>query len=247
MYADLIPSNIVFGFPDTLFLSPSQVCDLLGPIRTEKLKLPNGTYPPHASKCVVQTHDFSGLTIPLSPVNIQIVDFGEAFFIETPPSSLGVPMGFFPPEICFEYFPSPMSDVWELGCLMFEVLSKMRLFRTYFPIFEMLIRTAMPILGPLPEQWKECFNSERYGYREGGVLKDHVPPDWWFQTRLHTQTIKGELEGFAPHLSGVQREAMVQILEKILVFEPEKRLSCAEVERRLTPLSALFEADLAAN
>lgn len=235
----------MFAFPNTFFLNPSQVCHLLGPIRTEKLKLPNGTYSPHAPKRVVQAPDFSGLEIPRSLVDVQIVDLGAAFFIDSPPSSLGVPMSFFPLELCFGYSPSPMSDVWELACVIFEVLGNTRLFKIFFPIYEMLIGTAMPILGPLPPKWRECFDNERYGYREGGHLKSNLTPDWWFGKELHTKTIRGQLESFAPHLAAGQREAVAQIVEEMLEFEPAKRLSSAEVEQRLIAVSSMFDAALA--
>lgn len=218
---------------------------MLGPIRTEKVKLPNGTYSPHAPKNVVQAPDFPGLQIPQSLVNVQIIDLGTAFFVEAPPPSLGVPINFFPPELCFGYSPSPMSDVWELGCLIFEVFSKTRLFQMFFPIYEMLIGTAMPILGPLPFEWKQRFNNERYGYREGGHLKSDVTPDWWFETRLHTKTIRSQLDNFAPHLSAAQHKAIAHILERTLIFEPERRLSCKEVEQHLRSLSPLFEVEIA--
>lgn len=111
--ADLTPSNVVFELPDVSFLSSSQVCDMLGPIKTEKLRLPGGIYSPHAPKRVVQHPDFSGLSFPASflRLNIQTVDLGEAFFASQPRSFLGVPLSYFPPEICFGYSPSTMSDV----------------------------------------------------------------------------------------------------------------------------------------
>lgn len=209
---------------------------MLGPINTEELKLLGGDYSPHAPRRVVQNPNFSGLSFPESLQNpcIQIVDFGEAFFTSDPPSSLGVPMNFLPPELCFGYSPSAMGDVWELACLLFFTMSNQYLISVFFPVYEILVGTAMPIVGPLPPSWRGLFDHEKYGYREDGKLQSSHDPDWWWDKDYQKDTIRGRMETDAfEGFSTEQRELLVKLLEEMLAFEPEKRLSAAGAAQRL--------------
>lgn len=138
--ADLATSNIVFSLPNIQSMSPDEVCQLLGPIQREKLKLRDGSKPPHGPRRIVKNADFSGFNIGMSSAAVMIIDFGEAFVLGRPRhrTGLGIPMTSFPPEVCFGYPPSAGSDLWELACLLFEILCGRPLFPLYFPIFEIV-------------------------------------------------------------------------------------------------------------
>ncbi|KAH9985551.1 kinase-like protein [Xylariaceae sp. FL0662B] len=178
-HGDISPSNVVFKLPNLDSKSIDDLNSLLGPIKTEKLRL-SGGLPRwlHAPNRVVDAPDFSGLDYA-SLTQIQIVDFGQAFFVGRPPTSLRIPIEFFPLELCFGSSPSTKSDVWSLACLLYMVHSECFMFPTFFRIFEALIGTVEGYIGPLPEHWKGRFDREMYGYREDGMLKSQEEPEYW--------------------------------------------------------------------
>ncbi|KAK2612397.1 hypothetical protein QQS21_001661 [Conoideocrella luteorostrata] len=239
-HGDLTVSNIVFELPDSQSMSPARVSQLLGPIQTENLRLTNGLCSPHAPKQVIQTPDLSGLDYSLL-TQIRIIDFGQAFFTDRPPPSLGVPIDFFPPELCFGYLPSTKSDIWHLACILFQIQTKGFLFPTVLRIFEILIGTIVSYLGPIPQHWKGKFNFDEYGYCEPEQVQETTEPEWWFENKHSEKTISSRVAQEAVHLSTCQREEYVRLLHDMVAYEPEKRLSAVEVIRRLRSASFLDE------
>ncbi|KAL1883292.1 hypothetical protein Daus18300_000350 [Diaporthe australafricana] len=246
-HGDLTPSNVVFELTNTSSMDAQQVCALLGPVKRERLRLRIGNRSDHAPKYVIQRPTFPSLVADLpSPLEtVQIVDFGEAFIASQPRSTLGIPvgLGYFPPELCFGYPASGASDVWELACLMFQILGTPPLFPCFFPIFEILIGTAVPILGPLPEHWRGRFDHERYGYREDGKVDDAdaEEPGWWWDEAIHNKSIRGQLErDLAPLFSHEELDFLAGLLGDMLAFEPEKRISAQDIVQRLHSASAMF-------
>ncbi|TGJ79818.1 hypothetical protein E0Z10_g8936 [Xylaria hypoxylon] len=236
-HGDLTMSNVVFELPDIRFMSPTKLYQLLGPIKAEKLILANGSFSLHGPKRVIQTPDLSSLDRSLL-LNIQIVDFGEAFFANQPPPSLGIPIQYFPPELCFGLPPSVGSDIWHLACVLYEIHGRSYLFPAFFPIFEILIGTIVRILGPLPSYWKGRFKFDIYGYEEEGREKNEEEPSWWFEDRTLQKSMNARLSEQAPHLSTAQRGEFAQLLLDMLAYEPEKRLLAVDAVQRLN--SATF-------
>lgn len=176
------------------------VCALLGPIESERLRLRNGGRSEHGPRYVIQRPAFSTFIseLPNPLKRVRIIDFGEAFPTTQPRSTLGVPvgLGYFPPELCFGYTASSASDVWMLACLIYQALGTPALFLCFFPVLEILVGTAVPILGPLPDYWRGRFDHEQYGHREHGELQnvERVDPEWWWDAAMHTKSIRGRME-----------------------------------------------------
>lgn len=246
-HGDLTPSNIAFELPDTSSMDIPEVCALLGPIQSEKLRLRNGDRSEHGPRYVIQRPAFSELMseLPTPFKTVRIIDFGEAFPTTQPRSALGVPisLGYFPPELCFGHAASSASDVWMLACLMYETLGTPALLPCFFPVFEILVGTAVTNLGPLPEHWRSRFDHENYGQREDGELQntERVDPEWWWDEAMHTKSIRGRMEtDLAPRFSSEQLDFLAALLRDMLVFEPEKRTSASEVVQRLHSASTMF-------
>lgn len=237
MTADLTVSNIVFELPDIRSMSLARIYELLGPVKTDNLRLTSGRCSPHAPEQVIQSPDLSSLDYSLL-TQIRIIDFGQAFFKDRPPPSLGVPIDFFPPELCSGYLPSAQSDVWQLACVLYQIHTKKVLFPTVFRIFEILIGTIVNYLGPIPQHWKGKFNFDEYGYCEPGQVQETTEPEWWFEEKRSDKTIDSRIAKDALHLSTRQREEFVRLVYDMVAYEPEKRLSVVEVIRRLR--SAFF-------
>lgn len=246
---DLTPSNVVFELPDASSMDIPEVCALLGPIKSERLRMRIGSRSEHAPKYVIQRPTFAKLMSesPTSLQTVRIIDFGEAFPTTQPRSTLGVPvgLGYFPPELCFGYTASPASDVWMLACLIYQTVGTSALFPCFFPIYEILVGTAMPILGPLPDHWRGRFDHEQYGHREHGELQnaERLDPEWWWDAAMHTKSIRGRMENdLAPRFSSGQLDFLAALLGDMLVFEPERRISAEDVVQRLHSASAMFGA-----
>lgn len=233
-------------------MSPDEVRQLLGPIEREKLKLRDGSKSPHGPKRIVKNPDFSGFNIGMSSAAVMIIDFGEAFVLGRPRhrTGLGIPITSFPPEVCFGYPPSTGSDLWELACLLFEILCGRPLFPLYFPIFEMLIGLIVHYVGLLPRSWQGHFDAEKYGYRQGGTLQSTPEGAWyWFEAKPEDQ--RGSLgEEVAKAASRVELPAehqayIVSLLQEMLVREPENRLPARDASLRIESAASLFGGEVA--
>ncbi|KFA45857.1 hypothetical protein S40293_09356 [Stachybotrys chartarum IBT 40293] len=241
-HGDLTPWNIVFELPNIQIMSVNQLYELLGPINAEKLTLANRSPTSHGPKQVIETPKLLGLDCSLLE-NIRIIDFGETFFTDTPPLSIGTPTGFFPPELCFGSLPSTQSDIWQLACIMYYIQSDKILFFPGFDIFEVLIGTIVGYLGPLPEKWRGRFDLDTYGYQSHGAKEAQrahkkTEPAWWYQHGRSQKSICGCLAQEAPRLPILELEGYVQLLNSMMAYEPKGRLSAIDVVQQLRKLTS---------
>ena len=94
-----------------------------------------------------------------------IIDFGQSFAIAHPPPDYApaAPIHYFPPESYFEKRFCSASDVWALGCTIFEI-------RAGFPLIESrfganILMQIVQTLGKLPDPWWDHGNTGQYGLR----------------------------------------------------------------------------------
>ena len=102
--------------------------------------------------------------------NITIVDHSESFFVKSPPShELHTTNHYTAPEVLFGSDASFCSDIWALGCLIYEI-------RAGFPLFVCAINNTpieavgeiIVLLGKIPSSWNDVqFNEEGYLERDG--------------------------------------------------------------------------------
>ncbi|KAI7775598.1 hypothetical protein LA080_006561 [Diaporthe eres] len=252
VHADFTTCNVVFSLPNIQSMWPDEVCQLLGPIEREKLKLRDGSKSPHGPKRIVKNPDFSGFNILMSSAAVMIIDFSEAFVLGRPRhrAGLGIPITSFPPEVCFGYPPSAGSDLWGLACLLFEILCGRPLFPLYFPIFEMLIGLIVHYVGLLPRSWQGHFDAAKYGDRQEGTLHSTPEGAWyWFEAKPEDQrgSLVEEVAKAASRvgLSTEQQGFIVSLLQDMLVRESEDRLSARDTSRRIESAASLFGGEVA--
>lgn len=91
-----------------------------------------------------------------------MIDFGESFFADKPPEVLGTPPQYCSPSDWFERTPNKGSDLWALGCTLFNLRSGgMDLVETFFGASSVrCIREIQDFLGPLPERWDRLYFNE---------------------------------------------------------------------------------------
>ncbi|KAI1414805.1 kinase-like protein [Hypoxylon sp. FL1857] len=224
-HGDLTLSNILFELHDIQTWSEAQIYDYFGAIRTAELRLHNGSYSEHGPKEVVRALEFTKIEDHLLG-NIRIIDFGQSFSANEPPTELGTPLFYFPPELCFGYLPSKKSDVWALACIIFEVQTWRPLVIMVFQSFEILLGSLRFTLGLLPAEWKTRY-SDDYASED---LRGQGAPEIWFNEEFPLRwPFPSLIDEKASHLSPGEKEELLHLLKAMLVFEPSQRISVKEV------------------
>ncbi|KAM6481756.1 kinase-like domain-containing protein [Trichoderma sp. SZMC 28011] len=83
---------------------------------------------------------------------IQLVDFGESFFIGHPPKSINTPASLHPPELVFRHPLTEAVDIWNLGCTTYEIVIGRTPFEAWMDDRE-LVPQFQKMLGGVPDQW----------------------------------------------------------------------------------------------
>lgn len=86
--------------------------------------------------------------------HINISDFGEAFFPGESIKELHTPILLLPPEFIFNEQPITSAvDIWTLGCTLFDLLGRRRLFEGCLPDENDTVAEMISTLGPIPARW----------------------------------------------------------------------------------------------
>ncbi|KAG6354927.1 hypothetical protein INS49_004008 [Diaporthe citri] len=220
VHAHLTTSDVVFNLPSIQLMSPDEVCQLLGPIEREKLKLRDSSKSPHGPKRIVNNPDFSGFNIGMSSAAVMIIDFGEAR-----QRLVGIGLS------------AVRDTLWQT------------LLPLYFPIFEMLIGLIVHHVGLLPRSWQGHFDAEKYGDRQGRTLQSTPDGAWyWFEAKPGEEwgSLGGEIAKAASgvELSTEQQGFIVSLLQDMLACETENRLTARDTSRRIESAASLFGGEV---
>lgn len=128
---DFRPANILVELGKFDYLFEDQLLARLGepikvPVRTET----DGFIPANIPEYLVRAADLYGLSQFLTS-QIRVIDFNEVFLLKSPPDDLGTPVNYLPPEalLDMEGAIGDTSDLWALGCTLFEIRQQMPLFQ----------------------------------------------------------------------------------------------------------------------
>lgn len=110
---------------------------------------------------------------------IMIIDFGIAFLQDQSSPDIGTPKTYCAPEFLFGIPRSIASDVWALGCTIFEIRTGSSLFRYRgVPTRDQLLMAVVEMLGKLPLVWWDQWEKGREWYgneiKEGGELAETI-------------------------------------------------------------------------
>ncbi|KAM0455292.1 hypothetical protein ACHAO4_004170 [Trichoderma viride] len=156
---------------------------------------------------------------------VQLVDFGESFFLSNPPKTIHTPMSFHPPELVFRRPLTEAVDIWNLGCTTYELVIGRSPLEAFMDDRE-LIPQLQKVLGGLPEQWIQ-------EGLETGVLK--TKPDASRAENflpLEEQIQKAYANGYDKEtldLNEKDLSVLGSYLRKMCVVEPSKRATVAEL------------------
>lgn len=153
---DLRPSNILHLITGFDGLSEDQVLGILGepprnPVLNRAGEVNNA---PTAPGYLVYPVNWDTVDKSFFVKSPQLIDFGESFDIASDlHRGLGIPGPYQSPELLLEAVARIPSDLWVLGCTLFEIRTGRRLFCTLEDEDDSYLEAMCDILGKLPEPW----------------------------------------------------------------------------------------------
>ncbi|KAM0139787.1 hypothetical protein ACHAP3_002846 [Botrytis cinerea] len=211
MKLDVTPANILLQLANIDEWTEEQIYERLGVPQKEQIIYASSKLPVSDSSFP----DYTVAAINMKEVNpkwiandIMIIDFGIAFLQTAPSFDLGTPKSYCAPEFLFGRYRSIASDIWALGCTIFEIRTGSRLFK-YDGIpkrDEMLIATVR-LLGGFPEAWWTTWKEGLQWYKQQTEIDTRSAGNILDQI-LQTGTHDGDAP---PHRHKLRNEALEYI------------------------------------
>lgn len=237
--SDFRPANILVKLTNLNHLSEDDLLSILGRPEKTYVRTESGEDLPKSSpRYLVIPADTSRLSDEYLTDKICVVDFGESFPISSPPTDLGIPENYLPPEILLdqENAISQACDIWALGCTLFEIREQLALFYMIFDRDE-LVAEIVRFFGKPPKEWWDKWEAREEFFDEDGTwLQRGDDEEWSLEVTLSKPT-----ETFLPGANNkreaqrslttpkAEQELMADLLYKLFRYEPEKRLSAEDV------------------
>ncbi|KAI1748518.1 kinase-like domain-containing protein [Xylaria castorea] len=236
-HGDLHLGNLLFQLPSSL--ANLSLDELYAKFRAPELEpvarldgkpLPSGV-PSHA----VQPVWLGGASdeIVLSEAKLILNDFGTAFRpSDNTRFESYTPLIIRPPEALFEPT-TPLSfasDIWSLGCTIFELLAHRSLIDAYFLVIQDDITAQQVHLqGPLPSEWWDRWEGRRDWFDEAGKpLENKCDIRSW--DRRFEQWIQEPRQSCSMDvINEEEKAALLGLLKWMLAWRPEGRPTVEEV------------------
>ncbi|CAD6446437.1 92bc842d-5948-4310-ac10-f20ac5590d55 [Sclerotinia trifoliorum] len=156
-HGDLTPANILLQLANIDEWTEDQIHERLGVPQKQEIDCSSSQLPASASSFP----DYAVVAINMKEVNpiwlsekIIIIDFGIAFFLKKSSLDFGTPKSYCAPEFLFGGHRSSASDIWALGCTIFEIRTGSRLFKyNGIPTKDEMLIATVKRLGTLPHKW----------------------------------------------------------------------------------------------
>ncbi|KAJ7174172.1 kinase-like domain-containing protein [Mycena crocata] len=254
VHGDLTTSNILFRVSEKVRnWSDADLYNYVGPPETEEIWTRDGQpRGPHAPENLVASIENSSWTTHTSLLREEVVliDFGQSYPVDNQPSDYepGTAINYLSPEARFEERVGRESDVWALGCALFEIRAGFPLFDPFFGGDTDILRQTVETLGRFPDPWWGSFVERTEWFEEGGEPKSGEAQQRAGVYIQATRTsIREKLRSIGinydpPHFDegplvekpGValheeEVEVFGDLLEKMLRYRPEERIEKDEV------------------
>ncbi|KAF4240583.1 hypothetical protein CNMCM6457_007161 [Aspergillus fumigatiaffinis] len=248
-HGDFTPSNILLKVEGLDGLPENEVLKILGyPVKVEVFtELGETPSDPTAPKYLVRPVKFRNIPLPYVVDGILLIDFGESYDVTNPPEELGIPESYRSPELVLENTPGFGSDLWALGCALFEIRTGRKLFDMFDDDDDSHLFHMVETLGALPEPWwsttwkhrKEFFKDEpdllgqavlvdALAKEQSDLSVERPSIELALRRGLHYWDL-GPGEKFSREIPPDEIEQLADLLKKILQYEPSRRLTAAEV------------------
>uniref|UniRef100_UPI00358F3BA5 dual specificity protein kinase CLK2-like isoform X7 n=1 Tax=Myxine glutinosa TaxID=7769 RepID=UPI00358F3BA5 len=151
--------------------------------------------------------------------HIKVVDFGSATFDQEHHSTIVSTRHYRAPEVILELGWSQPCDVWSIGCIIFEFYLGFTLFQTHDNREHLAMMER--ILGPLPSRMIRKSRKHKYFYH--GSLD-------WDECSSAGKYVRENCKQFKRYAlsDDVAHQQLFDLLEKMLEYEPSRRLTLGE-------------------
>lgn len=157
-------------------------------------------------------------------------DFGEAFMAEYGPRhELHTPLLLCPPEALFvNASTSTPADIWTLACTIYEVMGCRTLFSDFMPTLDSVLAEQVETIGLPPDGWWDSWKSREKYFHKDGTPNMEKSRDEQKPRALATRVRENGREN-DPEWINEDLKSFTELLQGMLVYEPEKRLTMEEV------------------
>lgn len=154
-HGDITPSNVLHRVSGLDGLNEDEVLQILGsPIVNPVLNASKErNYEPTAPEYLVYPVKWWDVDTQFISKESCLIDFGESFEISQPPDNLGIPGPYRSPELILDKETGLGSDIWALGCSLFEIRTGRKLFSPFDDEDSDYLDAMVQVLGKLPEPW----------------------------------------------------------------------------------------------
>lgn len=246
---DLHSENILLEFPNLNSWNENQILAHFGEPFRQEIKRTNGLPLKTALDPCPELPSYAVSVLPCSisepyilDGSIKIADFGSAYLAGEPKAKARTPYrpGTYAPERLLGHPYDLPSDIWSLGCTIFALMSGLELFESMGSLAGKVstMRDILETLGRPPSpwwaQWQEA--EERRGVTDQEIQnRSHVLQsltDIVKEIRSGTFDEEKESDLMPDQTQDIALEdieGMTDLLGRMLVYEPERRLTASEV------------------
>jgi serine/threonine protein kinase len=154
-----------------------------------------------------------------------------------PPKDLGIPTAYSSPELLFEHDAGQPSDLWALGCTIFEIVTGRKLFPDMFGDGEDVILQWAQLLGRMPDRWWDLWEARENFFDDEGKPIDtgggaHGAQMVTLEECIaESLTIMDAASGVSTTLEvpASARGMLADLLSRLLQYDPKARCSVKEV------------------
>ena len=226
----------------------------LGDPETEDVRTRDGQPPgPHAPAMLVEPIQNSRMSdSTLLQETVMVSDFGQSYIVASPPSSYapGTVLSYQSPEARFERRVGLETDIWALGCAIFEIRAGFALFESFLGSDVDILRQTVETLGRLPDPWWAAFEDRALWFEEDGQPKSEQDQERaGVLLKARRSSIRAKLleigeqvdppseyegpmiENFELRLQEEEVALLEDLLEKMLKYLPEERIGSQDVIR----------------
>ncbi|KAE9364021.1 kinase-like protein [Stipitochalara longipes BDJ] len=248
---DLTSSNMLFKLSPIDHWSEEDIYQRFGQPKTELVVALNRPWLSLLFKSPAPLYLVESLSMAdpqLMVEEIRLVDFGLSFPFDSPldAADVGIPHAYSAPETIFDGKMDKRSEIWTLGCVLFELRNGQMLFESRGGGKNEVMMQVVRILGRVPEIWRSAWEEMMEQYVENRKSKTelsevdldaveflsektiaHFGVEDWVHERLRKDEVfLGRYDAIMPPNESVQ---FGDLLNNIFRWVPEERLSLNDI------------------
>ncbi|KAI6410375.1 hypothetical protein MCOR23_000537 [Pyricularia oryzae] len=238
-HGDLHLGNILLKLPESLDRMPiNKLYEQYGePNREPVVRLDDPTAPkdPGIPSYVVPPVWLGVSSDDVTPeiAKLLLTDFGVAFrpdeasrFKSNAPITIRPPEAFFEPTKPLTFG----SDIWSLGCVIFELFAHRTLIDGYFlPTQDYITAQQVQLQGPMPPEWWRAWDERPEWYDEAGRSLSPESSLWPWERRFDQWVQDPRLREGMELVSKNEMEALLVLLKWMLAWKPSQRPDITQV------------------